>query len=119
MAAAGEFKLIMTNGSTLSCYGASAAAIGAVIPAMFSGVAAAGTTVTDWSPASDCYIKDILVTSPATGSIDFYNVTRGRRADKIVDLASFYTTNTVRSPPPIGFKAGNVYRIVVSGTFIT
>jgi hypothetical protein len=119
MAAAGEFKIMMSNGTTLSCYGASAAAIGAVIPALFSGIAAAGTTVTDWSPQSDCCIRDIVSISPATGSIDFYNVSRGRRADKVVDLAGYYAANTARAIPPICFKAGQTYRIIVCATFIT
>lgn len=119
MAAAGEFKIMMTNGTTLSCYGASAAAVNAVIPALFSGVAAAGTTVTDWSPQSDCAIRDILTISPATGSVDFYNITKGRKADKIIDLAGYYPTNVNRAIPPIAFRAGHMYRVIVAGTFIT
>jgi hypothetical protein len=118
-AAAGELKIALTNGQTISIWGHSAEAIGNVLTVNMNGNADTNTTTTDFYVADKCMIRDIRCTSPATGTFDIYDVQASRLRGKPIDLVEFYTVNTNRVPPMVGFLPGKLYRLVVTGVFVT
>ena len=114
MAAGGAYNLVFSNGQTLSVYQAASQAVNSSPVNTFEGVAAATTVTTDFSPASDCCLKDVTVGAALTaGGIEFYSVTDGRRSGKgINNLQDYLNTNTTRSPPKICLRKGKAYRFI-------
>lgn len=112
--AASKYDLILSNGMTLSVWQLANQAVNSSPACTFQGAAAATTLTTDFSPDSDCYLKDVVVSSALTaGGIEFYNVSRGSRSGRgINNLEVYLATNTTRSPPNIGFKKGQIYRLI-------
>jgi len=112
--AASTYKIVLDNGQTLSVYQAANQAVNTNPVCTLTGAAASTTTTTDFSVSRDTAIKDIVVTSALTaGGIEIYNVTKSKRSEMgIADLESYLNTNTTRQPPRIGFRAGNIYRLI-------
>lgn len=74
-------------------------------------VVASGThTQTDFSVSTDAVLVD-FITDNTAGAMELYNVTDGRRTGLTVETtAKFATTVVNRQVPRIGFRAGKVYR---------
>jgi hypothetical protein len=112
--AASTYKITFSNGQVLSVYQASSQAVNSNPVNTFQGAAAVTTVTTDFSPQTDCYILDILVPAALTaGGVEFYNVTQGKRTERgESNLEGYLSTNTTRTPPKIGLKRGNTYRLI-------
>lgn len=114
MAAGGTYKIRLSNGQTLSVYQAASQAVNSNPVCTMVGAASSTTLTTDFAVSENCTIKDIQVASTLTaGGIEFYNVTESRRTQRgIEDLEAWLSTNTTRVPPAIGFRRGQVYRLI-------
>lgn len=113
--AATAYNIVLSNGQTLSVWQLANQAVNTNPGCTTLGEAAATTLTTDFSVQSSCYITDVVVAAGLTaGGIEFINVTQGlRRTGKgIGNLAPYLATNATRRPPNIGFRPGQIYRIV-------
>lgn len=112
--AASKYDLILANGQTLSVWQLANQAVNSSPGCTFNGAAAATTLTTDFSPDSDTYLKDVVVSSALTaGGIEVINVTKGVRSGRgINNLEVYLATNTTRQPPRIGFRKGQIYRLI-------
>jgi len=112
--AASTYTITLSNAQSLSVYQASSQAVNSSPVCSLTGPAASTTVTTDFSPSSDCCIKDVVVPAALTaGGIEVYNITKSQRSGKIIgDLSPYLATNTTRNPPRICFKAGQSYRLL-------
>lgn len=112
--AASTYTILLDNGMSLSVYQAASQAVNTNPVCTTIGAAGSTTTTTDFSFPSDCHIRDVVVTSALTaGAVEIYNVSKGLRTQKgIGSLETYLNTNTTRNPPRIGFRGGQVYRLI-------
>ena len=112
--AASTYSIVLENGQTISVYQAGSQAVNSNPAITLVGAAGAGTVTTDFSVMSSTRIQDVVCTTALTaGGFEVYNVTRGVRSSLgISNLESYLTSNTTRTPPKIGFRAGQVYRFI-------
>lgn len=112
--------LTMSDGSTLSVYISTSAAIG-VIPNVNQIGVAGTTTPTEFMFPRDVEIRDQVNTvgtagGVSAGIIEVYNIREGRKSSKFLELETTGHAATVnsRNVPKIKFRGGVPYRFVVS-----
>jgi hypothetical protein len=113
---AGLVDIYLSNGQIMKVF-ATALTAGVNAQTNLEGAAVA-TSSNEFSVRSDCCVKDIIVDAGTAGQMEIYNVDKSQRGGKFIDLiaATYIVTNPARPIPKICFRAGTLYRWIMTVT---